>query len=121
MDLTIPGVDAEKGLDLYDGEMDIYVAVLRSYLTNTPAVLDRLRNVSADTLPDYIVGVHGVKGTSTTIGAEETRKAALKLELMAKAGDLSGVLAENNAFLKQADKLIDDIRRWLEQFEAKGG
>ena len=114
MAIQIPGVDIEKGLALYDEDEDLYVIVLSSYAKNTPAVLDRLRSVSAETLAEYAANVHGVKGTSTAIGAEELRKNALKLEMMAKAGDLAGVLAENDAFLNQADTLVRDVQAWLE-------
>ena len=115
MTVQIPGVDTEKGLDLYDDEMDIYLTVLRSYIANTPAALDKLRSVSAETLADYFAVIHGVKGTSASIGAEELRKTAAGLEAMARAGDLSGVLAGNQAFLKQADALMDSIKAWLKE------
>ena len=118
MTINIPGVDAEKGLDLYDDDFDIYLSVLRSYLSNTPSALDKLRNVSAETLQDYAISVHGVKGTSTTIGAEETRKVAYKLEEMAKAGNLTGVLAGNEAFIKQVENLLAGIKSWLEKYDA---
>ena len=119
MMIRIPGVDVEKGLDLYDDDEEIYLAVLRSYAANTPMVLDKIRTVSAETLKDYTICVHGVKSTSTNIGAEETRMAALKLETMAKAGDLAGIQAQNGAFLKQADELLANIHAWLRQFDAK--
>jgi len=123
MNIKIPGVDEEKVLDLYEDDIDLYVKVCRSFVSVTPAGLDKLRlvdnqNVSAQTLAEYASCIHGIKGTCTTVGAEEARKAALNLEKMAKAGDLSGVLAENNAFIKQAEKLIDDINLWLGQFSA---
>ena len=117
MVIQIPGVDVEKGLDLYDDDVDLFMTVLRSYVANTPLTLDKIRKVSLETLADYASLIHGVKGTSTTIGAEETRKEALKLELLAKAGDLQGVLAGNDAFLAQADKLMDEIRSWLKRHE----
>ena len=117
MKIDIPGIDAVKGLDLYDDDIDIYLTVLRSYAANTPIVLDRLRQVSAETLKDYAANAHGVKGTSANIGAEETRMTALKMENLAKAGDLQGVLANNEAFLKEADKLIENINRWLKEFD----
>ena len=119
MKIEIPGVDVEKGLDLYDDDTEIYLTVLRSYASNTPVVLDKMRNVSAETLPNYAICIHGVKGTSANIGAEELRQAAMKLEAMAKAGDLSGILAQNDAFLKRADKLMENIQRWLRQHDAK--
>ena len=118
MTIQIPGVDEEKVYEQYEDDINLYAKVSRSFISVTPAVLDKIRNVTAETLADYAVYVHSIKGTSTTVGAEETRKAALNLELMAKAGNLSGVLAGNQAFLKQADKLMDDLHRWLEQYDA---
>ena len=115
MNIQIPGVDIDKVVDLYEDDIDLFVTVSRSYISNAPVVLDKLRNVSAETLADYAVSIHSIKGTSATIGAEETRKAALNLEKMAKAGNLSGVLAENQAFIQQTEKLIDDVRRWLDK------
>ena len=119
MDINIPGVDAKKGLDLYDDEVDLWLRVLRSYAANTPAALDRMRNVSAETLADYASAVHGVKSTSANIGAEDTRAAALKLEMTAKAGDLNGVLANNKAFIAQTEELLAGIRAWLERHDAR--
>ena len=122
MNIEIAGVDIDKVEELYEDDIDLYIKVARSYLSSTPLVLDKMRlienNSTKEALADYAVSVHSIKGTSTTIGAEETRIAALNLEKMAKAGDLSGVLAENPGFLKHMDKLINDISSWLKQFEA---
>ena len=115
MTINIPGIDAQKGLDLYDGDTEIYFTVLHSWVNNTPAALNRLRNVSAATLSDYAITVHGVKGTSTTIGAEEIRKTAMKLESLANAGDLSGVLAQNEAFIKSTEDLVNIVQNWLNE------
>jgi len=120
MNIDIPGVDIEILEDLYEDDTDLFVKVARSYVSNTPAVLDKLRlmegpNVSAEALADYAIAIHSLKGTSTTVGADETRAAALNLEKLAKAGDLAGVIAENPAFIKHMEKLLDDIRKWLEK------
>jgi HPt (histidine-containing phosphotransfer) domain-containing protein len=114
--IDIPGVDAEKGLSLYGGELDIYLPIIRSYAVNTPAVLDKLRAVSKETLSDYVISVHGLKGTSANIGAEKTREAALSLETMARSGDLEGVLAKNEGFIKDTENLVDSIKKWLEKY-----
>ena len=115
MKFNIPGIDAKKGLDLYDGDEEIYILVLRSFAKNVPTSLDKLRNISAETLPNYLIGIHGFKGTSANIGAEDAREKAKVLEAMAKSGDLAGVQARNDAFLKEADTLIADINAWLEK------
>ena len=115
MKINIPGIDEEKGLELYDDDDEIYLMVLRSYAANTPAVLDKMRNVNAETLPGYATNAHGVKGTSANVGAENLRMTASKLENMAKAGDLAGILAINEDFLKEADALMENINKRLKE------
>ena len=119
MTIKIPGLDAQKGLELYDDDEDIYLTVLRSYVHNIPDSLEVLRNVSAETLQDYYIKAHGLKGTSANIGAEDVRQLALKLETMAKSGDLNGVLAENETLIKLAEELIGNIKKWLDENDAK--
>jgi signal transduction histidine kinase/CheY-like chemotaxis protein len=119
MKIDIPGVQEEKIMELYDGDMDIFLPVLRSYLSVIPVALEQMSNVSAETLKDYTIKVHGVKSTSDSIGAEEARKMALDLEMLAKAGDLSGVLAKNDAFLQYGKTLLGNIKTWLAKYDAK--
>jgi HPt (histidine-containing phosphotransfer) domain-containing protein len=113
-DIVIPGVDAEVGSSLYGGEMDIYLSVLRSFVGSIPAAVEKLRTVSAETLPQYATVVHGLKGSCASIAAEEVREKAYDLEKKAKAGDLGGVLAQNEALLKETEQLIKDIQVWLD-------
>ena len=115
MTIDIPGLDVQKGLALYDDEEDIYLIVLKSYAANTPAVLDKIRSVSPETLSNYSISVHGIKGTSANVGAVKIQEAALELEKMAKAGDLDGVLARNESFIKNVEETIKGIETWLEQ------
>jgi len=113
MKIEIPGVDKSKIMELYDGDMDIFLSVLRSYLSVIPATLVKMRSVSAETLPEYRVWAHGVKSTSESIGCETARKMAAELEALAKAGDISGVLAKNQACINYVEKLLSDIENWL--------
>jgi CheY-like chemotaxis protein/two-component sensor histidine kinase len=119
MKIEIAGVDESKVMELYDGDMDIFLPVLRSYLSAIPASLEKMRTVSAETLADYRVSVHGVKSTSESIGALEARRMAAELEALAKAGDLSGVLAKNGTLLRYVDDLLGNIRIWLARLDAK--
>jgi HPt (histidine-containing phosphotransfer) domain-containing protein len=116
--IDIPGVDTEIGLLLCGDELDIYLLGLRSYVANTPEVLNKLRNVSGATLPDYVITVHGMKGISANIGAEKTREKALALETMARQGDLDGVLAMNDQFIKNTENIIANIKKWLDQYDS---
>ena len=117
--INITGVDAEKGLALYGGDQNIYIAVLRSFVSNVKNVIDKLRYVSGETLGDYAVNVHGLKGICAGIGAEETRQAAFMLEKAAKSGDLAGVLTENEALLNETEELVSAIQGWFDNQEEK--
>ena len=116
---TIRGVDTKTGLALYNGDADIYLAVLRSFIPNAIKVMDKLRNVSEETLPDYTVNIHGLKGISAGIGAEKTREAAYNLEMAAKSGNLSKVLSENESILQDTEDLVLCIKTWLEEQDNK--
>jgi signal transduction histidine kinase/AmiR/NasT family two-component response regulator/HPt (histidine-containing phosphotransfer) domain-containing protein len=113
--IEIPGVDTKKGLSLYVGDTKVYLSLLRSYITNTPNVLEKLRSVSAENLSDYVITVHGLKGTSAGIGAEAVRKQALELEDMSRAGDLQGVLAKNNKLIADVEIIVANIKEWLDK------
>jgi CheY-like chemotaxis protein len=113
--IAIPGVDAEKGLSLYDDDIDIYLSVLQTFAETTQEVLNRLRNVSEETLKDYVINVHGVKSICANIGAQKAREKALELEMAAKAGNLNVLLAKTDSFIMDVEKIISDIKTWLEQ------
>jgi HPt (histidine-containing phosphotransfer) domain-containing protein len=119
MAIGIPGEDEQGFLDLFEGDMELYVTILSTFVGKTPGVLTSLRNVSQATLADYTNNIHGLKGACANICAEEARKTALKLEMMAKAGDLSGVLAENEAFLKYMEEFMVRLQSWLKNNAGK--
>jgi HPt (histidine-containing phosphotransfer) domain-containing protein len=115
VEIKIEGIETANGLELFDGNTGLYIFALQSYVKNLPATLDKLRTVSENSLSDYAINVHGVKGTSANIGAEKLREMAAKLETTAKAGDLQGLLVENKPFLEYADKLVEAVKNWLKE------
>ena len=117
MAIEISGVDTNSGLELCDGDMNIYLNALHLYASSIPADLEKMSGVSQETLADYAITVHSVKSMSQYIGAEEARKTAKELEAMAKGGDLAGVQAQNEAFIKYLKNLADGIDAWLKKNE----
>jgi signal transduction histidine kinase/CheY-like chemotaxis protein len=113
--IQIPGVNSEKGLSLYAGETKVYLPLLRSYVSTTPEILEKLRTVSAETLPDYVITVHGLKGTSAGIGAEAVREEALNLENLSRVGDLQAVLSLNGKLIADAEAVVANIKAWLNE------
>ena len=115
----IPGLNTARGLVMYADSLDIYLSVLRSYCENTPAVLEKMHSVSEETLPDYAINAHGLKGSTASIGAEGVSKKAWELETAAKAGNLHEVLRINDGFLHDTKLLIDHIRPLIAKLDSK--
>jgi signal transduction histidine kinase/CheY-like chemotaxis protein len=113
--LKIDGVDAEKCLGRFGGDMDTCLQVLRSYAANTAPLLDRIRRVpnSRDQLIAYTVVVHGIKGSSRGICAESAGDMAEALEHAAKAGDMAFVRTHNADFIRAAETLLESLREAL--------
>jgi len=116
--IEISGVDTKKGLSLYVGEAKLYIPLLRSYAANTPEILNKMRSVSAENLSEYVITVHGLKGTSAGIGAKTICDEAFELEKLSKAGDLQGVLAKNGRLIADSEIVVENIKTWLTQYDA---
>jgi signal transduction histidine kinase/CheY-like chemotaxis protein len=113
----IDGIDFEKALNQFNGSEEILLDVLRSYVKHTPVTLEKLRTPTAESLRDYEIAVHGVKGSSYGVCANAVGKLAEELETAAKKNDLEFVLAQNDAFLSAAERLIDGLRSMLKSLE----
>jgi CheY-like chemotaxis protein len=108
-DFAVEGVDFEAGISRYE-KPGIYLEILRSYTVHTPELLEKLRSLSRETLPQYAITIHGIKGASYGICAGIIGKQAEKLEQAAKAGDYDRVSGENDAFIEATEVLLDKLR-----------
>ncbi|MDR0689867.1 MAG: response regulator [Spirochaetaceae bacterium] len=110
----IEGVDLEAGIARY-GTKETYLNILRSYVIHTPELLEKLRNLSRETLAEYAVTVHGIKGASYGISAGAVGDWAEKLEHAAKAGDYDAVNGENASFIEKTEVLVAGIWNLLRE------
>ncbi|MCL2109211.1 MAG: response regulator [Oscillospiraceae bacterium] len=111
--VNIPRIDAALGLSLYEDDFEMYVDILKSFAENIPDEVCKLRHVTAENLREYAIDAHTIKGSAASIGATPLAEHARKLEFLAKAGDLSGVLAGNADFIGETETLVGDIETWL--------
>ncbi|MDR3154248.1 MAG: response regulator [Deltaproteobacteria bacterium] len=117
-DFNVQGVDLDDGLNRLGGNEEVYLEVLDAYVRYTAKVLNEVTEPPIpDSLKDYAVKVHGIKGSSYNIGALEVGKEAEVLEHAAKAGDLPKVLEGHGAFLETARKLIADLKAFLDRVQ----
>jgi signal transduction histidine kinase/DNA-binding NarL/FixJ family response regulator len=116
----IEGLNIEAGCSRFGGE-NAYREVVRSYATHTPNLLDKLRQVAKETLPEYAVAVHGLKGSSYGICADTVGKMAEELESAAKKGDIETVAVKNGDLIREAEALLSNLRSLWEATPAEGG
>ena len=114
LSLGINGLDTEKAIGKFDGDADLYSDILRSYVMNTPPLIDRCENVTVENLVEYGRIVHGIKGSSRGICADEFANIAERLEKAVKDGDLDFIAQYNPLFLNAARDLLSGIRDMLE-------
>jgi len=118
LDKGIPGLNIDRGLTRFYNDKNAYVEVLRSYSKNTPQLLEASRDISKSNLEGYITVVHGIRGSSGGICAEETSALAEELEKAAIAGDYDYLIKNNPALIEKAMTLIADINTTLDELNA---
>ena len=116
---TIPGLNMRRGIKHFGGNEETYLSVLRTYAKETRSLLDTIKEVRAETLNNYAITVHGIKGSSRGIFATVVGTRAEDLEKAAKAGDIGFVKAHNPAFLEVTKKLVTGIEEALSKETAK--
>ncbi|MDR1618578.1 MAG: response regulator [Treponema sp.] len=115
----LEGMDFATGLKRYEAE-DVYLKILQSYVTHAPGLLEKLRSLTRETLPDYAVTIHGLKGASYGVCAMEIGKDAEELEFAAKAGDYEKVESKNAVIIAKVESALERLEELL-QTAAEGG
>jgi CheY-like chemotaxis protein len=115
----IDGLDLEAALKRFGMDESSLLTVLSSYARGTPLLFDQIRTVSRETLSDYAIAVHGIKGSSRGICAEPVATQAEALEHAAKDGNFAFVTEHNGPFLEAAVKLVTDIETLLREIDAE--
>jgi CheY-like chemotaxis protein len=115
---SVQGVNLAEGLARFGGDEQAYLDVLRSYAKNTPELISKARALSRDTLAEYAITVHGLKGASRNIGALSLGDKAEELEKAAKAGDYGFAAQYNDGFLEKAGKAVSGIEGLLADIDA---
>jgi len=110
---TIQGLDTKKGLERYNGNEETYVKILRSYAGSISTVLKSIETVDENDLNTYKIKVHGIKGASYDIFAEETGKKAEALENAANTNDIGFIRENHRDFIISTKKLLNDINEMV--------
>jgi hypothetical protein len=65
---------------------------------------------STEAAREYAIKVHGLKGSTFGVCAEEEAQAAAALEYAAKQGDYQTVIERNTALLDSVEALLERLR-----------
>jgi len=116
---TISGLNIEKGIKRFSGGVNAYHDVLSSYAKNTPPLLKAAEEASKNQnrLSDYETIVHGIKGSSRGIFADEIADLAESLEKAAHEGNYAYIAVLNGKFTNIARRLISDIEGMLQKIQ----
>ena len=117
--IDIPHIDISQAMVDFANDSDLYILVLRTFMTSSPPILAKLRNVSEETLHSCYVKTHGLKGNLGNIYAEDLRAEAAVVEALAKEGDLEGYKLALAPFLEKIELFLADVRAWFESYDAK--
>jgi CheY-like chemotaxis protein len=70
--IEIGGLDKKKAVERFSGDEAVLIDVLKSYSAGTRGLLGKLEEyLAAERLEDYAIAVHGIKGSSYSIFAQE--------------------------------------------------
>ena len=119
----IQGIDYEEGLSRFGNQASIYLRIIGAFIKNTPASLEELAKVSEQGLNDYMVTVHGLKGSCYGISAIALGDEARAMEFASKAFDWEAVQRGNPTLLEHAQALIaqlEDVVGKIEQADESG-
>ncbi|MCL2058347.1 MAG: ATP-binding protein [Oscillospiraceae bacterium] len=109
----IDGLDTAKLAATFKDEKTVK-HLLQTFAEHTPALLDKMRDVNPESIQDYIISVHGLKGSCYNIYAHQLGERAEELETAAKTGRHDIINKHNAAFITDVETMLKSLRHHLE-------
>ena len=105
---NIDGLDIAAALERF-GDEDVLREILEVFVSDTPALLDKIRDVTPEGLQEYAVTVHGIKGSCRGVSAESLGNRAESLERKAQEGNFNYIQERNAAFISDIEALLANL------------
>ncbi len=106
---TAPLIDIPSAMKYCGDDMEILRAVAGAFLEDDRRT--ELKDVlEKGDMEAYSIVIHGIKSASKSIGAETVSEEARKLEMLAKDGDVEGVRAGHDDFIRLYEQLFEEIK-----------
>jgi HPt (histidine-containing phosphotransfer) domain-containing protein len=116
LERQIEGIDFRESLAVFG--RDAFLPVLKSFTRHTASQLLEMADNLQNSLPDYAIRVHGLKGVCNNICAKEAAGLAFELEKASKAGDIDFVRAHHGKFEKTLTAMLEKLEVILAEWDA---
>lgn len=116
----VHGLDLQKGVEKFNGNYEVYYKIIATFVRDVCEKLKLLENVTPDSLADYALTVHGIKGSCYGIGANFAGDKAAELEKLAKSKEIEKVRSLNPEFLTITNTLFGELRNLLDAINSSG-
>lgn len=105
-------IDKETGITYCGGMEELYDEVVEQYCAQGADYIEQIRKfVSEQDWKNYQIVVHGIKGSSLTVGAVALSEKAKALEMAAKSDQIDYILTENDSFLSSYQKVLTVLKQ----------
>jgi HPt (histidine-containing phosphotransfer) domain-containing protein len=113
----VEGVDIAAAFSTYGGGA-AFMPILKSFVSRTPSLLSEMVGSLENSLSDYTIRVHALKGACSVICAKDIAALAGELETAAREGNLDFVRSRHGELEQMLLPLLDKLKALLAEWAA---
>jgi len=111
---VVSELDLQAALARVDGDQDLLKEIAELFLEECPASLEHVRAAVSAADPEAVQrAAHSLKGAVSNFGEKAAHKAALRLEYMGRAGDLTGSAEALRQLEEAIERLCAELREFI--------
>jgi CheY-like chemotaxis protein len=114
----VEGIDFAAAMKLYGNSGAAYIQILKSFVTHTPPLLEKMDMHRESSPSEYTVEAHGLKGTCNVICAKAAAELARELESASREGKTDPAGRKHGELRRMALELTERLKALLEEWEA---
>ena len=114
-DIVIPNVNVMDGLKLCGGNIDAYLAILKTFMETAEESMLRIETFAhGRDYKNYTTEVHGLKSSALAIGANGLSEMAKALEQAGKDEDYRQIAEDTPALIARFSEIAENIKPFVE-------
>ncbi|MCQ2517783.1 MAG: ATP-binding protein [Lachnospiraceae bacterium] len=113
----IPDVNTTSALELYGGDADIYLSILKTFVKDIKEKCQVMKEqFETGDIDNLVISAHAVKSAAAGIGADSLSMYALDLENAGKIRDTDSVELKFASFMDSAVKIRDSLESYFREY-----